>query len=303
MSKKSILLIAAAVLLVASTFFLARNWMDNQRVQVVGAYLGVDSIMPEPVAPTYVLVTARSMPAGSFVKENDLSWQAWPQASIAESYLTKDKVAAEDLYGAVVRRGLNVGEPVIATGVVRPGDRGFLAAVLGPGYRAVATSVNAASGIAGLIFPGDRVDIILTHTIKDTKDGERRKRTASETVLTNVRVLALDQTIDDQGTEAKVAKTATFELLPKQVEILAVARELGSLSLSLRSLAKDDEELERLALGLAHPLDDPIPAIGRTLTLDNEVSRLAGGSDKAGKRESGTMVRIVRGLEATEQRL
>lgn len=303
MSKRSILLIVAAALLVASTFFLARNWMDNQRVQVAGAYLSVDSIRPEPVEPTYVLVAARNLPAGSFVKENDLSWQAWPEASIADSYFVKDKVAAEDLYGAVVRRGLNVGEPVITTGVVRSGDRGFLAAVLGPGYRAVATSVNAASGIAGLIFPGDRVDIILTHTIKHTEDGERRARTASETVLTNVRILALDQTIDDQGTEAKVAKTVTFELLPKQVEILAVVRELGSLSLSLRSLAKDDAELERLALGSAHPLDDPVPAIGRTFTLDSEASRLAAAPRKAGKKASGTVIRIVRGLEAKEQRL
>lgn len=303
MSARSIFLVAAAVLLVASTFFLARNWMDDQRVQVAGAYLGVDSVRPEPVEPTYVLVAARNLPAGSFVKENDLSWLAWPEASIADSYFVKDKVAAEDLYGAVVRRGLNIGEPVGTTGIVRLGDRGFLAAVLGPGYRAVATSVNAASGIAGLIFPGDRVDIILTHTITHGGDGERRKRTASETVLTNVRVLALDQTIDDQGTEAKLAKTATFELLPKQVEILAVARELGSISLSLRSLAKDDAELARLALGSTHPLDDPIPAAGHSFTLDSEASRLVAGPYETGKRAPGVVIRIVRGLEAKEQRL
>ncbi len=303
MSTRSILLVAAAVLLVASTFFLARNWMADQRVQVAGAYLGVDSVRTEPVEPSYVLVAARNLPTGSFVKENDLSWQAWPEASIADSYFVKDKVAAENLYGAVVRRGLNLGEPVSTTGVVRPGDRGFLAAVLGPGYRAVATSVNAASGIAGLIFPGDRVDIILTHTIKHSEDGERYERTASETVLTNVRILALDQTIDDQGTEAKVAKTATFELLPKQVEILVVARELGKLSLSLRSLAKDDEELERLALGSANPLDDPIPMIGRTFTLDSEASRLVAAPLKARKKAPGTVIQIIRGLEVQEYHL
>ncbi len=104
MSIRSIFLIVAAVLLVASTFFLARNWVDTQRVQAADAYLSVDSIRPEPVEPTYVLVAARDLPAGSFVKENDLSWLAWPEASIADSYFVKDKVAAEDLYGAAESR-------------------------------------------------------------------------------------------------------------------------------------------------------------------------------------------------------
>src|SRR3546814_9050774 len=94
-----------------------------------------------------------------------LRWQLWPGDDIPESYLTEDEIQPEELYGAVVRRGFNIGEPIIAKRVMRPGDRGFLAVVLRPGFRAIAIRVNATSGVSGLVFPGDRIDIILTHTI------------------------------------------------------------------------------------------------------------------------------------------
>src|SRR3546814_4448024 len=94
-----------------------------------------------------------------------LRWQLWPGDDIPESYLTEDEIQPEELYGAVVRRGFNIGEPIIAKRVMRPGDRGFLAVVLRPGFRAIAIRVNATSGVSGLVFPGDRLDIILTNTI------------------------------------------------------------------------------------------------------------------------------------------
>ena len=150
---------------------------------------------------------------------------------------------------------------------MKAGGRGFLAAVLRPGFRAMSIQVTATSGIAGLVFPGDRIDLILTHTVK--RGGSDRR--ASETVLTNLRVLAIDQSVNDQAGNPRVFKNATLELTPKQTEMLAVLGELGRLSMTLRSLAKDEAELERLT-NSGDPLAEPDPARGLTYTWDTEVS-------------------------------
>ncbi len=264
MSARSIMLIAAVLLLTLGTVFVARAWLDGQRSQV--------AFVPEfeQEEATRVLVAEVSLPAGTFLKEEHLRWQAWPDAGIPESYIVKTQTVPEDLYGAVIRRGVAAGEPITRPRIIKPGDRGFMAAVLTPGSRAMSIKIGAASGVSGLVFPGDRVDLILTHTLKKDDGSEHR---ASETILKNVRVLALDRRVNDESGEAQLAKTATLEITPKQVEILTVALELGRLSLSLRSLAKDDEELERLAR-TGEPLQEPEPVSGKTYTWDSEASVL-----------------------------
>jgi pilus assembly protein CpaB len=113
--------------------------------------------------------------------------------------------------------------------------------VLTPGQRAVTITVTPSSGLAGFVFPGDRVDVIVTMTIRDDREKDsNNERRASETVLTDIRVLAIDQRADDQKKEVTVAKTATLEVTSKQAEVIAVASEMGKLSLSLRSLAQDE---------------------------------------------------------------
>ncbi len=264
MSARSIMLIAAVLLLTVGTVFVARAWLDGQR-QVA------DPLEPIQEEATRVLVAEVALPAGTFLKEEHLRWQTWPDASIPESYFVKKQtVPKDDLHGAVVRRGVAAGEPITRPRIIKPGDRGFMAAVLTPGYRAMSIKIGAASGVSGLVFPGDRVDLILTHTLKKDDGSEHR---ASETILKNVRVLALDRRVNDESGEAQLAKTATLEITPKQVEILTVARELGRLSLSLRSLAKDQEELEHLAR-TGEPLQEPEPASGKTFTWDSEASVL-----------------------------
>lgn len=291
MSARSILLVVAALLLTVGTVFVARGWLESQRVQPVEA--AVTPVKPQAV--TQVMVAQADLPAGTFLKEGHMRWQSWPDDSVPENYLVKGQATMEELDGAVLRRSISGGEPLSASRIVKPGERGFLAAVLTPGYRAVATKISAASGIAGLVFPGDRVDIVLTHTIAD---GEKAKRRASETVLTNVRVLALDRRVDDQSDEAKLAKTATLELTPKQVEILAVTRELGGLTLSLRSLAKDQEELDIL-IANGDPLKEPEPVKGKTYTWDAEASVLVNWPTTE---EEGTVVRVARGGKVEEIR-
>ena len=192
------------------------------------------------------------------------------------------------------------GEPITPKRVIVPGDRGFLAAVLRPGYRAIAIRVNATSGVSGLVFPGDRIDIILTHSITDRTGADAVERRASETILENVRVLAIDQSVDEDATQPAYANNFTLEVTPKQAEMVSVVRELGGLSISLRSLAKDEADLERMG-ARAEPLAETDPERGSTYTWDSEVSRLVGlRSGKQGG--SKKVVNITRGNQVEEQR-
>ena len=293
MSMRSLSLIAAAVLLIVGTIVFARSWLESQRVPVGQPKVEAKSNAAE------VLVAKQDLPVGVFITQEALRWQAWPDDNLPESYLQKKEHKMEDLLGTVVRHSLSEGQPVTMDRIIKPGERGFLAAVLQAGYRAVSIPIGAASGIAGLVFPGDRVDILLSHSIESGGETEGNEPRAAETVLKNVRVLALDQKIDDKSEEPRLAKTATLEVLPKQAEILAVARELGSLSMSLRSLAKDEEEMERLARG-EDPLELPEPEPGQTYTWDSEASLLV--PNRAELDAEGAIVTIARGKELEQMR-
>ncbi len=293
MSLRNVLLIAAALLITLGTTFVARSWLANQRAQPAV----VTAPAPEPEG-IKVLVAKTDLPTGVFIQEEQLRWQIWPDDDIPENYFTEEEIDPSELYGAVVRRGFTTGEPITPKRVIRPGERGFLAAVLRPGFRAMAIRVNATSGVSGLVFPGDRIDIILTHTVADSSGEEVIQRRASETVLRNVRVLAIDQLVDDSGSEPKYAKNFTLEVTPKQTEMLSVVRELGALSISLRSLAKDEEELERLAV-LNETKEESDPERGDTHTWDSEVSRLVGLRGDNGNKK---VVNVTRGNEVQELR-
>ncbi len=295
MSIRNIILIAAALLITVVTTFVARSWIASQRAQPTI----ITQQAPEPQG-IKVLVAKIALPTGVFIQEEQLRWQLWPNDDVPENYLTEEEIDVEELYGAVVRRGFTPGEPITPKRVIRPGERGFLAAVLRPGFRAIAIRVTATSGVSGLVFPGDRIDIILTHTVTDRTGAEAVERRASETVLENVRVLAIDQTVDETSNEPNYAKNFTLEVTPKQAEMISVVRELGGLSISLRSLAKDEEELERLATG-AEALEEPDPERGDTYTWDSEVSRLVGmreGKNGGNKK----VLNITRGNEVQELR-
>lgn len=290
MSVRNIVLILAAVLIMAGTGLVARSWLADQRAQMAA---GAQPAPQAPIKKIYVLVADADLPTGSFIKEENLTWQVWPDDKLHASYMIQENTKIEDLLGAVVRRAIAAGEPISTSRILKPGDRGFLAAVLRPGYRAVAVRVDATSSISGLVFPGDRVDIMLTHSISN---GESQRR-ATETVLTNVRVLAIDQKIDDTDESPKVGKNATLEVTPKQAEMLAVLVDLGKLSFALRSLAKDQEELERIA-NSGEPLEEPDPERGKTHTWDSEVSRLIWRPSRANQ----DVVQVSRGSQTEEVR-
>jgi pilus assembly protein CpaB len=142
---------------------------------------------------------------------------------------------------------VTAGQPVTRGSLVGPQDRGFLAAALGPGMRAITVPVNASTGVAGFVFPGDHVDLVLTQQVEGGGDGPSLK--ASETIVRNIRVLATDQRVTDKDkdgkTEVKTFSNVTIEVTPRIAEKITVAQSIGTLSLSLRSIADNTSELER----------------------------------------------------------
>jgi pilus assembly protein CpaB len=156
------------------------------------------------------------------------------------------------LQGTVVRTAITAGQPITQGSLVKPGDRGFLAAALGPGMRAVTVPVSTQNSVAGFVFPGDRVDLVLTQSVTGGGDGPPLK--AAETVLRNLRVLATDQRTDNQVDEngktvVKTFSTVTLEVTPKIADQIAVAQTVGTLSLSLRSLADDGTQMQQAIAG------------------------------------------------------
>jgi pilus assembly protein CpaB len=270
---RRLLFLVLAVLLSGTTVVAARAWLQAQLAARPAAPVAVAAAAPQ----TMVLVAKTDLPAGSFVRPENLRWQPWPADGLAETYVVQGRGQLEDFVGAVVRSGIVVGEPIVDGRVVRPGDRGFMAAVLTPGRRAVTVAVTPSSGLAGFVFPGDRVDVILTMTLPQNEKQGSGERRGSETVLADVRVLAVDQLMDDRSKEVAVAKTATLEVTPKQAEVIAVAGELGKLSLSLRSLASEADA-------------SPAP---HSHTWDAEAARLLPAS-------GGRKVSVVRGSKAED---
>lgn len=290
MSARAIVFVVIALIMAGGTAMIARNWLSSERADLSA------EAKPAPQQITKnVLVATADLPAGSFVKPEHVRWQSWPEGALNDSYLIEGVAKPEDVVGAVVRRGIVAGEPVTRGRIVRPGDRGFLAAVLQPGMRAVSIAVNPTSGIAGLVFPGDRVDIILTQSIPTGSD----PRMASETVLENVRVLAIDQVLSDQSGEPTLGKNATIEVTPKQVEVVAVVSDIGRLSLSLRSLARPAEGED--ALDPAETVDNsPEPWRGDTYTWDTDASLVLAGRRAPRAGGGGYKVIVFQGGKAEE---
>lgn len=224
--------LGAAALLSSGAVFLTQQWLQGQLSQATAS---ARAGAAPAAAEAQVLVAAQALPPGTILKPSHVRWQAWPADAPTAGYLTSAASGPAQIAGAVVRGELQPGQPLTTTGVVQPGDRSFLAAVLKPGHRAVTVNVSAASGVAGFIFPGDRVDLVLSRRIGDD-------RHVSETVLTDVRVVGIDQRVANEKQEVVVPQTATLEVTPKQAEIVALMPELGKLSLSLRSLATDAGE-------------------------------------------------------------
>lgn len=213
----------------------------------IAAYLASGSRQPEPppappppppLATVEVLVATADLGTGQVISDRDIGWQTWPAAAANANFIKKaDRPdAIKDFAGAFVRTSIAGGEPLRESKVVMAKGSGYMAAILPRGMRAVSMDVAPDTDAGGFILPNDHVDIVLTHRDKSANSAGG-ERFVSETILRNVKVLAVDQTVAEKdGEKVVIGKTATVELTPAQAETLAFARQSGVLSLALRSL-------------------------------------------------------------------
>src|SRR3954469_19797934 len=256
--------------------------MNTARIVVLVIALGAGGVAaylasgyenkPPPVLPVAeklptveVLVAKNDIQLGQAVKPDDLQWQSWPASTASNAFIRRDNrpEAQTQIAGSIARVPLMRGEPIREQKLVRAEGSGFMAAILPAGMRAVSTEISAETAAGGFILPNDRVDIVLTRRLKNP-DGANgatggNDLILSEVVLTNIRVLAIDQAPKEKdGQNAVVGKTVTLELKPDQVATLSAARQGGTLQLALRSLVDanavdgtaDDQAIKRPAGGV-----------------------------------------------------
>ena len=212
----------------------------------IAAYLasGSDNQPAAPVAPAAqvstvdILVAKNDIGLGQAVKPEDMQWQSWPTASASSSFISRTSraEAMREVTGSIARAPFIAGEPIRDQKLVKADGSGFMAAILPSGFRAVSTEISPETGAGGFILPNDRVDVVLTRRDKNPDRGGP-DLISSEIILSNIRVLAIDQAPKEKdGTSAIVGKTVTLELKPDQVETMARSRQSGTLSLALRSI-------------------------------------------------------------------
>lgn len=326
MDRKKLVLLLGALVIAIGTAMAARSMFAGTPAPQAQAAPQV------PTGPK-VLVAQRALPVGTIITADAVGYQLWPKEMVDNAYFIDGEADMGKLMGTVVRNPVTAGQPLTQGSLVKPGDRGFLAAALGPGMRAVTIPVSAKTGVAGFVFPGDRVDLMLTQSVKN----EAGDLKAAETFLRNVRVLATDQSTEtsivDGKTVVRAFKTVTLEVTPRIAEKVAVAQTLGTLSLSLRSIADNQSELERaiaagdvnvpegatpeqeeklLRAAMSRPIDN-----GSTFVTGGDVSRFqrravaqaapagggggaaqpaaAGAAPAGGGSGGGSVVRITRG--------
>src|ERR1700754_3877168 len=211
MNVKKIALLDGALVIAVITAVMAKNMFAGAGAQQAAA-------APVPLGPK-VLVAKKPLPVGTIIDAESLAYQPWPKELMQSAYYIEGAPDGDPkkLMGQVVRYQITAGQPVTRGSLVGPQDRGFLAAALGPGMRAITVPVNASTAVAGFVFPGDHVDLVLPQSVSGGGDGDPLK--VSETIVRNVRVLATDQRITDKNDDGKIeVKTfanVTIEVTPR----------------------------------------------------------------------------------------
>ena len=224
------------VFLLATTAFGLIAYNMNPPKQV-----GVQITEKGPAASPTVgyFVAARPLPRGTLARDEDFTTRSVPPERVPAGAILETADSKAGLPGSLVRKFVEAGKPVTLDDILRPRDRGFLASVLAPDSRAISLKVDEESGVAGLIRPGDHVDVVLTQVFEKA---DPARRALSETVLSNVRVIAIDQEIAQGGRPVSASlgkpaqtQTVSLELMPEQVKRVTVAKQLGTLSLAVRA--------------------------------------------------------------------
>ncbi len=235
MSARQLIILAVAAIAAIGALLLIRGMNANSAPEEESA----------PVAGGYVLVATREIGQGVALSSGDLAWRLFPEESVGEQFVTQEArpEALTELQGAVTRRTFLAGEPVTEGSIVLPDGRGFMAAVLEPGYRAVSVEVDPATAAGGFIQPNDRVDVVLTQKIDVESESGSGEAIRSSIILTDVRVLALDEHTQPQtsgdGPQRLEPTVAVLELNQGDARRLAQADMAGDISLALRSVAQE----------------------------------------------------------------
>ncbi|HWW57694.1 MAG TPA: Flp pilus assembly protein CpaB [Sphingopyxis sp.] len=242
-TRKIMLIVGALVIAISAAFGV------NQVMRGAAAPPARAAAAPEITGPM-ILVATRQLPMGTIIGPDSFRFQPWPKDLVEKAYFLKEKTNVNTLVGTVVRYPVTAGQPLTQGALVHPDDRGFLAAALGPGMRAVTVKVSQEQGVAGFVFPGDRVDVLLAQTlsVKEGSSYPDDQLFTAETIVRNVRVLATDQRYDAEDetgkTPVRTFGSVTLEATPELAERIAVAQSMGKLSLALRPLAESTGELE-----------------------------------------------------------
>jgi pilus assembly protein CpaB len=198
-------------------------------------------------ADTIDVLTAKTdIGIGRALQASDVTWQPWPAKYASPQFIRKPEhsTAAAQVVGMVTRAPLVAGEPIREAKLIKTNGSGYMAAILPAGMRAASTAITPEAGAGGFILPNDRVDVILTSAEKSGANESYKSRT----ILTDVRVLAIDQIVEGKADQnSAIGKVATLELTPADAEKLSLARRLGTISLTLRSLAEKPDENEKIS--------------------------------------------------------
>jgi|SRR5262245_19874545 len=301
MNVRTIVFVVAALLIAGGTAFVARGLLTPREQAPVAQV--------KETPGKKVLVAKANLSAGTILKEEDLEWQKWPEDGINAAYMIEGQNDMNSVVGAVVKRGIAAGGPITETMIAHPGDRGFVAAMLRPGMRAMSIDIDDQTAVSGLLFPGDHVDLLLLTQMPELEgaDGEKvtgplsfEPRTA-ETIFEDIRVLAVDRVINDiEGQEPTQLHTVTVELTPKQAEMVHAVRDIGDLALVLRGLANEKQPsgtpvasaqgVKPAAVAFLNvaPSDDKVPAPAKP-GMDTTVANAATSSTDDSSDDAGNL--------------
>ena len=241
---RTIAFIAVALGIAIGAGLMVNAYLGAQRTQIAEEIKAKQKVVPPTIPVARVLVAKQDLVVGTFVKREDLHWQLWPEESITPAYVTdsklldagksdQKKLTIDNFIGGVVRQPIASGQPLVLGLVAKAGERGFLAAVLQPGMRAMSVPVSSTSGISGFILPGDHVDVLWD--VKKSAKGAQ----FTQTLFRDLRVIAVDAKTNATG--ATPAKTITLELTPFQTEAMSLAQNMGGIEFTLRSIVPETD--------------------------------------------------------------
>jgi pilus assembly protein CpaB len=268
MNTQRIIVLGFALVAAGGAAFLVRDMLGG------GGTPAVQAKAAPAISMSEVLVASTNLSPGQALTAEQVRWEKWPSSSVDPSFITHASAGEADhiVKGTVVRMMILPGQPITNAAIVHGDASGFMAATLGEGMRAISIAISTDSGAGGFILPNDRVDVILTRKANGGSGG----RGSAKTILSNLRVLAVDQTFSqEKDTRTVVGKTATVEVSPEQAETISAAGMSGSLSLSLRPLSETS----------VASLDDPVRK-RRAASYDGPVSVIRYGMAHANGQES-----------------